>query len=212
MEQKRILVLGGTGHYGREIVASLVDKRAPVRVLTRSAGRARRILGDAPELIEGDLADPAVIRAALGRVAGIVIAVSAFSPAEIRRIKAVEQDAVIAALDLARASGVKRVVFISVFDIREDVAGRHKISSGSAKLAVERYLAASDFNWTVLGAPPSMEIFLSLLGFIKLLNDFPPEVAARARLDLALLKKTFRFRPTTLERLASLRRRLEIRG
>ena len=42
-----VLVLGGTGHYGRHIVNSLVAKGVSVRVLSRSATRARgNLAGD----------------------------------------------------------------------------------------------------------------------------------------------------------------------
>ncbi len=92
----RILVLGGTGHYGREIVRSLVEKGASVRVLTRDAERARRTLGDGPEFVEGDITVGDCVREALQGISGLVIAVSAFAPDQIKRIKAVEQDAVIA--------------------------------------------------------------------------------------------------------------------
>jgi uncharacterized protein YbjT (DUF2867 family) len=51
-EIKPILVLGGTGHYGRHVVQSLLERGAPVRVLSRNAGNARKILGEAPEVTE----------------------------------------------------------------------------------------------------------------------------------------------------------------
>ena len=299
MDQPRILVLGGTGHYGREIVQSLVARDVPVRVLTRSAARAQKILGARPQFIKGDLADPKAVKIALDGVQGLVIAVSAFSPAEIRRVAAIERDAVIAALEQAREARITRVVYISVFDIKPDLAAENKVDdAANIKLAVENYLDRSDFNWTVLGAPPSMEIFFrmlrgdtmtvpgggpaalptisphdlgeiaaqavfrndlagrrirvvgevlgfreaavrlsdhygrpirfrkiplvlpriawaatglaaplskrllyvhSLLGFIKLLNQFPPETADQAKSDLTSLRELFDFTPTTLE-------------
>ncbi|MBU0704677.1 MAG: NAD(P)H-binding protein, partial [Chloroflexi bacterium] len=50
-----ILVLGGTGHYGKNIVKSLLAKGQPVRVLSRNAADAREVLGDEAEIVEGDI-------------------------------------------------------------------------------------------------------------------------------------------------------------
>lgn len=51
-QRKTVLVLGGTGHNGRHIVRSLAAKGEPVRVLTRSATRARGILTETVEVVE----------------------------------------------------------------------------------------------------------------------------------------------------------------
>ncbi len=162
MRAEPILVLGGTGHYGREIVRSLVEKQVPVRVLTRNAGKAREILGAVPELVEGDLASPQAVKESVAGVPRVVVAVSAFSPAQIRRMKAIEQDAVIDALQEAWKAGARRAVLISVFDVKGGGTADTQAETGNIKLQVEKYLAGSGFNWTVLGAPPSMEIFFRM--------------------------------------------------
>jgi uncharacterized protein YbjT (DUF2867 family) len=76
---------------------------------------------------------------------------------------AVERDAVIAALERARTLGLRRVAYVSVFDVRVELADRFHVSSARIKQQVESYLDSSDFNWTVLGAPPSREIFFAML-------------------------------------------------
>jgi uncharacterized protein YbjT (DUF2867 family) len=77
---KPILVLGGTGHYGRHIVQSLLIKAAPVRVLSRNAGNARKILGEVPEIVEGDITAKESVAEALNGVGAAIISVSAFAP------------------------------------------------------------------------------------------------------------------------------------
>jgi uncharacterized protein YbjT (DUF2867 family) len=160
---KPILVLGATGHYGRHIVRGLVKRQAPVRALSRSAAHAREVLGDAPEILEGDLTSPDVVARALEGAGGLVVSVSAMNPQQIRRMKAIEQDAVIAALEQAERGGVKRVVFVSVYDIRPDVVQKLRLEEAGIKQAVETHLVRSGLNWTVLGAPPSMELFFATL-------------------------------------------------
>lgn len=160
----KVLVLGGTGHYGRHIVRSLVAKGVPARVLTRSVARASGILPETVELTEGDLESRDAIARALQGVDRVVVAVSAFTRDQIRKMVAIERDAVIAALDQAEAAGVRRVVYVSVFDIRpQQIPHQVRLDSATIKQDVETYLKSSDFNWTVLGAPPSMELFFAMM-------------------------------------------------
>jgi nucleoside-diphosphate-sugar epimerase len=65
------LVTGATGFTGSHLVRSLVADGVPVRVIARSAERARQLLPDSVEIVEGDIADPDVIERAMqgvGRV------------------------------------------------------------------------------------------------------------------------------------------------
>lgn len=156
-------MLGGTGHYGRHIVRSLAAKGVPVRVLTRNVARASGVLPETVELTEGDLESPDSVARALQGIDRVVVAVSAFTRDQIRKMVAVERDAVIAALDQAAAAGVRRVVYLSVFDIQPQKMPRQvHLDSATIKLDVETYLRSSAFNWTVLGAPPSMELFFAM--------------------------------------------------
>jgi uncharacterized protein YbjT (DUF2867 family) len=63
----------------------------------------------------------------------------------------------------AEAAGVQRVVYISVYDIRQALADELRLESAGIKQHVERALAKSNFDWTVLGAAPSMELFFAMI-------------------------------------------------
>ena len=157
-------MLGGTGHYGRHIVRSLVAKGVPVRVLTRSVARARGLIPETVELREGDLESRDAVARALDGVDRVVVAVSAFTRDQIRKMVAVERDAVIAALDQAEAAGIKRVVYVSVFDVQpRQMPHQVRPDIGTVKQDVEAYLKSSGFDWTVLGAPPSMDLFFAMV-------------------------------------------------
>ncbi|MEW5818419.1 MAG: NAD(P)H-binding protein, partial [Spirochaetota bacterium] len=164
-KNKPILVLGGTGHYGWHIVQSLLQNGEPVRVLSRNAANARKVLGGKPEIIEGDLTSRESAVESLNGARAVVIAVSAFSWKTIRQVGLVERDAVLMVLEEARKAGVSRVVYISVYDIREDLLRKLNIQFKSAwiKFEIEAALARSDLNWTVLGAAPSMEMFFAMI-------------------------------------------------
>jgi len=53
-----VLVAGATGGVGKRVVQQLIEQEYPVRALVRNAERAREILGDSLELIEGDITIP----------------------------------------------------------------------------------------------------------------------------------------------------------
>ena len=160
-----ILVLGGTGHYGRNIVRSLLEKGQPVRVLSRNATNAHRVLGDGVEIVEGDITSREAVTKALKEVQAVVISVSAFSPKLVRQLRLIERDAVLMVLDEAQKAGVSRVVYVSVYDIKQDLLKRLNLDLETARIKqeVETALARSGFNWTVLGAPPSMETFFAMI-------------------------------------------------
>ena len=159
--QKPILVLGGTGHYGRHIVASLA-KRAPVRVLSRNKAKARLIVGEPVEIVEGDVTSEESVAAALQGVGGVVIGISAFTPKLIRKQWLIERDSVLTAFALAEKTGIGRVVYISGYDVRDDLPPDLDFPTGRIKVEVEKALCRSRLNWTVLGAAPSMEIFFAM--------------------------------------------------
>src|SRR5713226_2095300 len=64
MKKPLILVTGATGFVGREAVAQLVDAHHPVRALVRDPAKAKS-LGEAVEVIVGDLAKPDTFTPAL---------------------------------------------------------------------------------------------------------------------------------------------------
>ncbi len=161
--RKTVLVLGGTGHYGRCIVKSLLSKDVNVRVMTRNIEQAGETLGDKVEFVSGDILSNFSVKQAIFGVDCIIIAISAFVPKQIRRLKEIEQDAVISMLKTAKNEGINRIVYISVFEANREFAGKHNLAAANEKAEVELWLKSSDLNWTVLGAPPSMQIFFSMI-------------------------------------------------
>ncbi|NHJ31949.1 MAG: NAD-dependent epimerase/dehydratase family protein [Asgard group archaeon] len=203
---KFVLVFGGTGNYGKFIVESLVAKNIPVKVFTRDTARAKQKLGEKPEYFEGDVLDQGSILNSLENVRAIIISLSAMHPKLIRKQKEIEHDAVMSILDGAEKKGIKRIIFISIYDIRTELIEKLKLNVGLLKMAIEERLAKSDFfNWTVLGCPPSYMIFTRFTrkrmmivpgGGSPLMPSIAPqdvgEIAAQASIRDDLNKKRFR--------------------
>jgi uncharacterized protein YbjT (DUF2867 family) len=100
---------------------------------------------------------------AMADARAVVVSVSAFSPKLIRKLRLIERDSVLAVLELAQQRGIPRVVYISVYDIREDIIEDLGFEAARHKGEVEMALAKSDLNATVLGAAPSMAIYFSMI-------------------------------------------------
>ena len=185
-EQRPVLVLGGSGHLGRFVVRALLERGAAVRVLSRRAVPTRALLGDAVEVVEGDIADAEAVRRSLDGVRGSVIAVSALSPGAIRRLEAIERDAVIAFIGESERAGVRRLVFHSVYDLDLELADELGLSIARYKADVEEALRGSSLDWTVLGQPPSMEMFFRLIRGGRAMvvpGGGPPALPAIAPMD-----------------------------
>jgi uncharacterized protein YbjT (DUF2867 family) len=130
-----ILVTGGTGTIGSQVLASLQQQVAGVRALTRSPEKARIPSGVTP--VKGDLADIDSVRAALAGVSTLFL----MSPNA-----ADELTHTMLAVNAARDAGVKGIVYLSVFKGEHYVDVPHFIG----KHTVERMIEALDLPVTVL--------------------------------------------------------------
>lgn len=125
-----ILVTGGTGNTGSQVVRALIDRGANVRVLVREPQKARSLFGDDVDLATGDFAD------ALDGVAAVFLS----GPDDPRRV-AWEQ----AAID---AAGDRRIVRLSAVGAAPGSAVPFWDWHGQ----VDEHLRASRARWTILQA------------------------------------------------------------
>jgi len=166
MEQanKKIIVFGGTGYYGRKVVEKLLQKNVSVRVVSRNALSAGKIVGKNVEIFEGDVTVRKTIVDSLKDVSGIVICLSAMNKKQIKLEWQIEHDAIISILEQAKIYGIQRLVYMSGYEMREDVLKKLSIPEfGEIKIAIENIIKQSDFNWTILGDAPAFELFFALL-------------------------------------------------
>ncbi len=166
MEQanKKIIVFGGTGYYGRKVVEKLLEKNISIRVVSRNALAAGKIVGKNVEIFEGDVTVRQTIIDSLRGVSGIVICLSAMNKKQIKLEWQIEYDAVISILEEAAKYGIQRLVYMSGYEMREDVLKNLGIPEfGEIKIAIENKIKQSDFNWTILGDAPAFELFFALL-------------------------------------------------
>jgi uncharacterized protein YbjT (DUF2867 family) len=129
-----VLVLGGTGTVGSQVVRELLKRGADVSVLTRDA---KKPLAAGAKPVAGDLLDPATIRSAFaGRDAVFLL----------NGVSATECHEGLMAVNGARMAGVRKVVYMSV----QDVDKAPHLPHFGAKLPVEIALKASGIPFTIL--------------------------------------------------------------
>lgn len=125
MPPEKSLVTGGTGFAGSHLVHNLVRDGQQVRVLARSAEKARQILPPEVDVVEGDITDPdAVARSVEGQEVIYHLA-AAFREAGIpdSRYHEVHVDGTQYLLEAARAEGIRRFVHCSTIGVHGHVEG-----------------------------------------------------------------------------------------
>jgi uncharacterized protein YbjT (DUF2867 family) len=130
-----ILLTGGTGVIGAQVLAHLQDRDVNVRVLTRSPDTARLPAGVTP--VHGELADVESMRAALSGVSTLFLLAPNVAD---------ELTQVMLSLEVARQAGVKGIVYLSVFNGKAYADVPHFV----AKHTAERMIAALGLPATIL--------------------------------------------------------------
>ncbi len=128
-----ILVIGATGHVGRQVVAQLTRVGAPVRALVRDPAEAALPAG--VEIVRGDLLRPETVEPALRGVDAVFV---------VWPFRAT--DAAPAVLDVV-ARSARHVVYLSSIG-----AGPDKTDPIPFHAEVERLIEASGLDWTFLRA------------------------------------------------------------
>ena len=102
-----MLVVGATRGTGTEIVTRLLRDGFSVRALARDQRKARSVLSDNVEIVEGDVTRPETLRPAMPGIRHVIFTAGVTKrPASERSIIAVEYDGVKNTLAAARDAGV----------------------------------------------------------------------------------------------------------
>ncbi len=149
-----ILVTGGTGTVGSELVRILSERGAHVRVLVRDPSRAAAIVRHGIETVRGDLSDPKTLRAPLEGCDHVFL----LSPPDPNQVAWQGN-----LIEAAKAEGTKpHVVKLSVIGAALDAPFR----IGRWHAQTERHLEDSELPWTHLRPGSFMQNFFAFAGRI----------------------------------------------
>ena len=133
---RQVLVLGATGMLGRPVARRLAEDGHRVRVLARDAENARRILGSTAEILEGSAL----------RKDDVVRAMGGCDAVHINLTQDAEYLAMQHVVDLAPASGLERITYVSATTAREENRWFEVVD---VKLRTEEILGSSGIPWVV---------------------------------------------------------------
>lgn len=158
-----ILVTGGTGRLGRELLPRLVAAGHDVRALVR---RPDAVLPDGVEAIAGDLVAPPLATAVFE---GIEHVIHLASGATDGQIEGVDLAGTRVLLDAVRAAGGAHVLYLSIVGIEQVAFPLYR-----AKVEIEAMLATSGLPWTSLRTTQFHELLWDVF-------DRPPPTPFLAR-------------------------------
>jgi uncharacterized protein YbjT (DUF2867 family) len=154
-----ILVAGGTGTLGTQMVRLLSARGAGVRVLTRDPSHAAHLPATV-ETIIGDLRSPATVATAVRGCATVISAVHGFAGPGRPSPESIDRDANRALIRAAAAAGVEHFVLVSVLGAAPD----HPMSLHRAKYAAEQELTTSSLQWTIIRPAAFLETWIAIIG------------------------------------------------
>lgn len=153
-----ILVAGGTGRLGTLLVNRLVNRKLPVRVLTREPARAEHLASDLVTVMLGDVRDPASLGPATAGVDVVVSAVHGFTEPHRGSLQAVDRDGNTNLIEAAKAAGAGMVLMSTV-----GAAADSPMELFRMKYAAEQHAASSGVPTTIVRATAFLELWIDLL-------------------------------------------------
>ena len=153
-----ILIIGGTGNFGRLLVARLLARGEAVRVMTRFPARAHALASRGAEIVAGDVRQPESVKAAVRGCTVVVQAAHGFGAPDVSPAT-VDDAGSRTVTDAARDVGAE-VIMISIVGASRASA----IDLFRAKAVAEDYLRASTVPHTIVRCTAFMETWSDVLG------------------------------------------------
>jgi uncharacterized protein YbjT (DUF2867 family) len=168
----RILVTGGTGTLGRQVVSRLRSGDSKLRVLSRQSHENE----DGIEFVKGDLATGEGVEAAV-EGASIIVHCGGTSRGD--------EDKALNLVRAASEAGPRHLVNISVVGADRIPAlgalDRAMFGYFAMKLAAERVIAESGLPWTTLRATQFYDLILTVMRWMARLPAIPAPTGFRAQ-------------------------------
>ncbi len=155
-----ILIAGGTGTLGTQVVPLLTARGLAVRILTRDPARARHLQGDRVEIVAGDVRDRTAVDRAMAGVRTVISAIQGFSGTGGASPRTVDGQGNSILIQAAQAAGVDHFILVSVQGAVPD----HPMDLFRMKHRAEQELRASGLTWTIIRPTAFMEVWARLIG------------------------------------------------
>jgi uncharacterized protein YbjT (DUF2867 family) len=154
-----ILIAGGTGNLGTQVVRRLGQRGLPLRVLTRHPARAEHLRAAGVDVVAGDVGLREDVERAVAGTRTVVSAIHGFTApgAGPYQVDWLGNRQLIQA---AQSAGVEHFILVSV----EGAAPDHPMDLFRMKYRAEQELRASQLAWTIIRPTAFMELWGGLIG------------------------------------------------
>ena len=139
-----LLIIGGTGTLGRQVVLQALTKGYPVRCMVRNFRKANFLKEWGVELVYGDLTRPETIPPCLKGITAVIDA-STSRANESDSLKKVDWDGKLCLIESAKAANIKRFIFFSAQNVEEF----KNIPLMKVKYGIEMKLKKSGIPYTI---------------------------------------------------------------
>jgi uncharacterized protein YbjT (DUF2867 family) len=154
-----ILIAGGTGTLGTQVVRLLTARGLEVRILTRDPVRAEHLQGDLVEIMAGDVRNLRAVERAADGAQTVISAIQGFAGVAAVGPQAVDRQGNSNLIHAARA-GAEHFILVSI----QGVAPDHPMELFRMKYLAEQEVKASGLAWTIIRPTAYMETWGALIG------------------------------------------------
>jgi uncharacterized protein YbjT (DUF2867 family) len=162
----KILVVGGTGTLGRQIVRHGIEQEHSVRCLVRNNAKASFLKEWGAELVKGDLCDPSTLKSALEGIDVVIDAATARAN-DSKSIKQIDWEGKVNLIQAAAEAGIKRYVFFSILNAEQF----DNVPLMNIKYCTEKFLEESGLDYTILKLAGFMQGLIGQYGIPILDNQ-----------------------------------------
>src|ERR671920_1098259 len=155
-----IVIAGGTGTLGTEVVHLLTARGLVVRILTRNPAQTKHDQADLVEIVSGEVRDARSLGRAVAGARTIISAVQGFAGTDPAGPQAVDQQGNINLIRAAKEGEVEHFVLVSI----QGAAPDHPMELFRMKYLAEEELRASGLAWTIVRPTAYMETWAALIG------------------------------------------------
>ncbi|MEM9444634.1 MAG: NAD(P)H-binding protein [Verrucomicrobiota bacterium] len=194
-----ILITGGTGFVGQEVVKQFVDAGHSVRVLARDVEKAQSILGSKQvEVVQGDILETTTLKKAFQDVRAVVHLVGIIAEIRDSSFEKIHVQGTRNVVTAAKKASVSRFLHVSAIGTREYAASNYHKSKWQA----EELIRKSSLPWTIFRPSLIYGKHDSFSNLFASLLDFPFNIAAKGTMP-CLGDGTNLFQPVAVEEVAS---------
>ncbi len=139
-----LLIIGGTGTLGRQIVLQALTKGYQVRCLVRNFRKANFLKEWGAEFVYGDLSKPETIPPCLKGITAVIDA-STSRPDDLDSLKTVDWEGKLYLIEASKAANIKHFIFFSAQNVEQFT----NIPLMKLKYGIEQKLKESQLTYTI---------------------------------------------------------------